>query len=342
MTFKEKATALFWIFLFAVVLLQLSASPVIPIAAAVTFAACLVVTFWGYVRIISQSGVKQFLANAPIALWLIAIVVLSSAVAIVLLLEAYVIMKLTMATPVMDSVAEESVANLFGFLMLSVLITVLNYAFEKYKDYLGQEKELEVLKRKALEMEISLLRNQLSPHFTFNILNNLQVLIRKDKNEALHLLERYSNILRYYVYESQKEKIGIEQEVAFLKEYFDLEVSRHVAGLEVSCSWNLEESDFRIVPFVLSTFVENAFKHTLPNHANEYFIRQSCHVNEAGGLVFEIVNTFDENEVSDKPKGVGLEHVQGRLALAYPGRYSLIRSAENGRYSVRLELKLDR
>lgn len=342
MTFKDKATAIFWIFLFAVVLLQLSASPVIPVAAAVTFAACLVATFFGYVRIISQSRVKKFLASAPIVIWLIAIVALSTAVAFTLLLEAYVIMKLTLAAPVIASVAEESAANLFGFLMLSVLITVLNYAFEKYKDYLEQEKELEVLKRKALEMEISLLRNQLSPHFTFNILNNLQVLIRKDKNEALQLLERYSKILRYYVYESQKEKIGLEQEVSFLKEYFDLELSRHVAGLEISCSWNLEERDFRIVPFVLSTFVENAFKHTLPNHANEYFIRQSCHINEFGALVFEIVNTFDENENSGKPKGVGLKHVEGRLALAYPGRHRLIRSAANGRYSVRLELNLDR
>lgn len=341
-TFKNKITGIFWVFLFLAILLQLSASQVIPLTGAALFALCMVFTFLLYVRIISTERAKRFLSNANILIWIIAMAALSAVVAAVLAIEGYVIMKATMSTATMESVMEESTANFIGFFMISALISVLNYSFEKYKDYLEQERELEKLKRKALEMELSLLRNQLSPHFTFNILNNLQFLIRKDKEEALRLLERYSKILRYYVYESQKKLILLSEEIAFLKEYFDLEISRHVAELQISCDWNVPENDLRIVPFVLSTFVENAFKHVLPNHVNDYYIRQSCSLDHHDNLIFKITNTFDEEVMATSTKGLGLKHVEERLALAYPGRYRLVIQAEKELFIVRLELKLER
>jgi LytS/YehU family sensor histidine kinase len=248
--------------------------------------------------------------------------------------------QLTVPDDVAGLVMDDWQSVFFGLFMASVFISGLNYLFEKYKDYLVQEKELEVLKRKSLELEISLLRSQLSPHFTFNILNNLQFLIRKDKDEALRLLERYSKVLRYYVYESQKERIPLEQEVAFLKEYFDLEIDRHVADLQISCDWSIPSSNVHIAPFILSTFVENAFKHVLPNSANAYFIRQWCALSAAGDLVFEIANTFDASEQDGRPSGMGLKHVQERLALAYPGRYHLTLTHENELFVARIELKL--
>jgi LytS/YehU family sensor histidine kinase len=341
MAFKDKIAWFFWGFLFLVILLQLAASGELPFITVLSFTVCLVFTLQVYLKYISRERVRHFLSGLNTILLVGVMSLFCLAVTLILAAEGYAIIKLTMSDAANKMIADSS-SSIFGLYMLSALISGMDYLFEKYKDSLEQEKELETLKRKSLEMEISLLRNQLSPHFTFNILNNLQFLIRKDKDEALHLLSRYSKILRYYVYESQKKLIPLDQEITFLKEYFDLEISRHVAELKISSEWNIPENDLRIVPFVLSTFVENAFKHVLPNQANEYFIRQSCFLNEHGDLIFEITNTFDEGVIATKPKGVGLKHVEERLALAYSDRYQLILKEKKELFSARLELKLEK
>lgn len=319
---------------------QLLSNKGIPFIAASGYAACLVITFRVYLQYTSMKNVKIFLARLNVVAMLAVITAFCVGITLVLMAEGYGIVKLTVPDNDVGIVMEDWQSVFFGLFMASVFITGLNYSFEKNKDYLVQEKELEMVKRKSLEMELSLLRTQLSPHFTFNILNNLQFLIRKDKDEALRLLERYSKVLRYYVYESQKETIPLDQEVVFLKEYFDLEIDRHVADLQISCHWSIPSNSIHIAPFILSALVENAFKHVLPNSTNAYFIRQSCELSEQGDLVFEIVNTFDESEMANKKRGVGLKHVQERLALAYPGRYQLTLRDENELYVARIELKL--
>jgi two-component system, LytTR family, sensor kinase len=339
-TSGNKLTWFFWIFLFLTVMFQLLANKGIPFVTASGYAACLVITFRVYLQYTSVKTVKAFLTRLNVVAMMAVITAFCVGITLVLMAEGYGLLKITVPDDVVETVMEDWRSVFFGLFMASVFITGLNYSFEKYKDYLVQEKELEMFKRKSLEMELSLLRSQLSPHFTFNILNNLQFLIRKDKDDALRLLERYSKVLRYYVYESQKESIPLEQEIAFLQEYFDLEIDRHVADLQISCNWNIPPNSIHITPFILSAFVENAFKHVLPDKTNAYFIRQSCELSEQGELVFEIANTFDESETASKKRGVGLKHVQERLALAYPGRYQLTLSDGDELYVARIQLKL--
>ena len=338
MGFKNKLVRSFWVFLFFAVLLQLSANDEIPFISALICTLCVVFTFRIYFKFLSQKKVLSFLSGLN-SLFLSAVIVgFSFIVAMALSVQGYVVIKMTMNAAAAKEILDDGVAGFFGLFTISGCMSGLIYLFEKYRASLEQEKELETLKHKSLEMEISLLRNQLSPHFTFNILNNLQFLIRKDKEEALHLLSVYSKILRYYVYESQRKSIALDHEIAFLKEYFDLELNRHVDQLKITCEWNIPENNFQIVPFILSAFVENAFKHVLPNQANEYFIKQSCSLDEQGSLVFEIVNSFDESVAAGKKRGIGLKHVEARLNLAYGQRHILNLEEKNGLFSVRLEL----
>jgi two-component system, LytTR family, sensor kinase len=337
MGFKNKLVRSFWVFLFMAVFLQLGAEDEVPLITALICAVCVVLTFRIYFQFLTQQSVLNFLSGLNSLLLSAAIIGFSFVVALLLSVEGYTIIKLTMSETAGKSITDSGGA-FFGLFTISGCMSGLIYLFEKYRASLEQEKELETLKHKSLEMEISLLRNQLSPHFTFNILNNLQFLIRKDTEGALHLLSVYSKILRYYVYESQRKLIALDHEIAFLKEYFDLEFNRHVEQLEITCEWNIPENDFQIVPFILSTFVENAFKHVLPNQANEYFIRQSCTLNEQGSLVFEIVNSYDESVAAGKTRGIGLKHVEARLNLAYNNRHHLNIEEKNGVFSVRVEL----
>lgn len=338
MGFKNKLVGFFWVFLFFAVLLQLSADDVIPFITALICAVCVVLTFRIYFHFLTQKSVLHFLSGLNSLLLYVVIIGFSFVIALVLSLQGYVIIKMTMQPAGAKEILDDGIAGFFGLVTISGCMTGLIYLFEKYRTSLEQEKELEKLKHKSLEMEISLLRNQLSPHFTFNILNNLQFLIRKDKDAALHLLSVYSKILRYYVYESQRTSIALDHEIAFLKEYFDLEYNRHIDQLDITCAWNIPGNNFQIVPFILSAFVENAFKHVLPNQANEYFIKLSCSLDEQGSLVFEIINSFDESVAATKTRGVGLTHVEARLNLAYKGRHRLQLEEKNGLFSVRLEL----
>ena len=338
MGFKNKLVGSFWVFLFCAVLLQLASNDGMPFITALICAVCVVFTFRIYFKFLSQKSVLNFLSGLNSLFLSAVIVAFSCVVAFILSVQGYVIIKMTASQTVAKEITDAGVASFFGLFTISGCMSGLIYLFEKYRASLEQEKELETLKHKSLEMEISLLRNQLSPHFTFNILNNLQFLIRKDKEEALHLLSVYSKILRYYVYESQRKSIALNHEISFLKEYFDLELNRHVDQLEITCNWDIPENNFQIVPFILSAFVENAFKHVLPNQANEYFIKQSCSLDERGNLIFEIVNSFDESVAASKTRGVGLKHVEARLHLAYNNRHLLKLEERNGLFSVRLEL----
>jgi LytS/YehU family sensor histidine kinase len=189
-------------------------------------------------------------------------------------------------------------------------------------------------------MEMHLLRNQLSPHFTFNVLNNLHFLIHKDKNEALQLLATYSKLLRYYAYESRKKTIALSQEVAFLHAYFNLQLKQRAAELQVVFDQVSFDTPFCIAPFLLATFVENAFKHVLPNTAGEYYVRHSQKLTPDGQLTFELRNTCQEAPPLGEYNGLGLKHVQESLALAYPGRHRLALQQEEGLFSVKLEVKL--
>lgn len=330
----------FWLFLLLVVVLQLSANKAMPFLSALLYAVGIVLSIRAYTQMLSGSRVAASSFRMNTLLLLVAMVLLSTAMALILWLAGYVVIKLTVTDEVASILLEDWPSLFFGLFIFVVLVTGLNYSFHRYKRFLEQEKELETIKRKTLEMEISMLRNQLSPHFTFNVLNNLQFLIIKDQHEALAMLSRYSRILRYYVYESQKEYISLDREVAFLKEYFDLEINRHVSDLVISCDWNIPENNFKIVPFIISTFVENAFKHVLPNRHEAYFIKQTCRVDQAGKLVFEITNTFDEAARANRPNGVGLQHAQERLKLVYAGDFRLSVQDEDEIFSVQLELIL--
>lgn len=226
---------------------------------------------------------------------------------------------------------------------LSSFVCCLHYLFGKYQLALEQEKELEVLQRQALEMEMHLLRHQFSPHFTFNVLNNLHFLIYKDQQEALHLLATYSKLLRYYAYESRRKTIPLRREAAFLQAYFELQLKQRGAELQLGFDTTgpAAADRFCIAPFVLATFVENAFKHVRPNEAGAYYIRQTQQLTPAGQLTFELLNTCPaEAAPPGEYGGLGLQHARQTLALAYPGAHQLAVRREAGVFSVHLELAL--
>jgi two-component system, LytTR family, sensor kinase len=200
------------------------------------------------------------------------------------------------------------------------------------------QKENEALR---LEMELKLLRFQISPHFLFNILTSLVSLARKKSDHLETSLLMLSGLMRYMLYGADK-KISLQQELEYLESYIALQKLRF--GRDVIIVFNYElpnkEINYTIEPMLLIPFIENAFKHGT-GYQDQPFINISFMVKE-DVLVFQVKNKFD-NETDtnkDESSGIGLSNTRSRLALLYPGRHDLAIHTDNNLFSINLTLKL--
>jgi LytS/YehU family sensor histidine kinase len=268
-------------------------------------------------------------------------ILISIPIAGVLTSFGFLVFHLFLPANTVSVLAEDPLNLFFGMLSFIVLFSGANFGLELLKHKTETERQKQELKNEILEMEIDHLRTQLSPHFTFNILNNLQFLIRKDKDEALELLSRYSSILRYYVYESKNKRIQLNSEISFLKHYFQLEKGRSGEDLQLDFNCNIPQNELMIIPFVLSTFVENAFKHVAVSPQGKYFIAINIYLDN-NLLVINIRNSFNAGVSNSKKGGVGLENAKKRLGLSYPDNYCLNITQEDEWFGVELRLNLEK
>ena len=128
------------------------------------------------------------------------------------------------------------------------------------------------LHKKLVDSQLQILQAQINPHFMFNVLNQIHVLMQRDTELASDLLLKYSDILRYQLYKGKREVISIEEEVEFLKNFIDIEKTRWKNKLNVDCTWEIENGRLEFPPLLLITFVENAFKHVLSSSSEKGYI----------------------------------------------------------------------
>ena len=202
-------------------------------------------------------------------------------------------------------------------------------------DQLAKEKENENLKT-----ELSLLRSQVSPHFMFNVLNNMVALARKQSDQLEPSLIKLSSLMRYMLYETDGEKVSLEKEMDYLQSYIDLQRQRYGKNLQINVNFRESDSAYEIEPMLLIPFVENAFKHGTGFIENPQ-IDISLQV-ENKTLKFDVKNRFqaDSVEIKDKTSGIGLTNVQRRLQLLYGKNHQLSIDKNDGWFTTSLQLKL--
>lgn len=197
------------------------------------------------------------------------------------------------------------------------------------------------LEREQLKTELAFLKAQLNPHFMFNALNSIYVLIDIDKKHASDTLLRFSDLLRYQLYEGKSDKIPLTREVKFIKDFISIEKMRlnnEDVKLDFTVSDNIDY--FRISPFILIPFIENAFKHISLNEKRNNHIKIQIEV-QNNLLNMRVENTYDEDRLEHSEKkrtGIGLVNVQRRLNLLYPDKHELHTVKQDGIYKVHLKL----
>src|SRR5690606_30890802 len=106
--------------------------------------------------------------------------------------------------------------------------------------------------------------------------------------------------------------------IAIIKTYLELEKDRLKDEAQVDVDISIEPNDLKIAPFILSTFVENAFKHISTKHK---WVSVSIQY-KGNKLYMNVKNNYDD-KINEEPKGIGLEQVKKRLQLIYPNKYVL-------------------
>jgi sensor histidine kinase YesM len=200
----------------------------------------------------------------------------------------------------------------------------------------------QVLEREKLETELKFLRNQFNPHFLFNTINSIFFLIHKNPGMASDSLAKFSDLLRYQLYECNDKEIPLARELAYMENFVELEKLRQNANVSVDLDVRRTPGQDRaIAPFVLITFVENAFKHVSRSTDSPNWIKIGLgQVDDQ--LDFVVSNSTAPGTHSEVIHygGIGLANVRRRLDLLYPGAYDLFIHSSDCRFDVRLQLKL--
>ena len=221
------------------------------------------------------------------------------------------------------------------------LLVSTGAAFKLLLDYARAQRQIaEIIKEKS-QAELNFLKSQINPHFVFNTLNSIYFLIDKKNTTARNVLHKFSDMLRFQLYQLNGEKITIEQEIGYLKDYVDLQQLRQ-EQCTVEFNTSEEVKNFLIEPLLLIPFVENSFKHL--SHSSNKDNQITISIEKTNGIMqFYISNTTDAKTKINKPDngGIGLANVQRRLQLLYPGKHQLSVTEKDNCFTVQLELKVD-
>lgn len=204
----------------------------------------------------------------------------------------------------------------FALLML-FMSGFIKIALEWFKS----EKQKEALKVANLNAELKFLKSQINPHFLFNSLNTIYSLAHRRSPETEHALVKLSTILRYMIYQSNGDKVMLENELRYLQDYIDIQRLRMARNIPVEFKVEGDPSGLEIAPMLLIPFVENAFKHGI-SYTESAFINITLDIGKNGTLHLIVRNSLFKQRVSEKG-GVGLNNVLKRLSLLYTDAHTI-------------------
>ncbi len=195
------------------------------------------------------------------------------------------------------------------------------------------------LQKVNLEAQLQMLQSQINPHFMFNVLNHIHVLMQKNVDLASDLLLQYSDLLRFQLYKGKCDKIRLEEEVLFLKNFVEIEKLRWGEKLRVDCNWIVANRNFEIPPLLLIPFIENAFKYASRTIGEQGFVKIELR-QENSEFSFEIANSKStiNSRKNTEASGIGLENTRKRLNLLFGENYHLKIEDEEDNYHLKLEI----
>ncbi len=241
----------------------------------------------------------------------------------------------------MPQMPREAWSGFFAGLVVFVLLNVVTItAAVGIRHYLRNRKMKQQLKderAKNTEAELAWLKNQINPHFLFNTLNNISSLTQIDADAAQDAIAQLSDLLRYAMYETNKQMVPLSGEIEFMRNYIGLMQLRCNEKTVVNTQFSIENAQQEVAPLLFISLVENAFKHGVSSsRPSSIDISLSEH---DGVLSFVCDNTnYPKSDEDRSGSGIGLENTRRRLQLIYGERYTWEQSLENDIYHIKINI----
>jgi sensor histidine kinase YesM len=230
-----------------------------------------------------------------------------------------------------ENYADQEKDTAILLLVIPIPMLILLWIFEQWK-------WLKSLKDGKAKAELELLKTQVNPHFFFNTLNNLYALTVKHSDKAPEVVLKLSDMMRYTIYEGKKDKVALNDEVEYLKNYIDLHKIRYHKKVDIQFTDNVMDND-AVAPLLFIILLENALKHGVESLSDSAYIKMSL-TSKDQEILFTLENNFDPAEISEE-KGIGLENLKRRLDLIYPKKHELTISEKDNVFKVDLKIKTE-
>jgi sensor histidine kinase YesM len=222
-----------------------------------------------------------------------------------------------------------TVENYPVFFLFGITVFVLSFVFRMAINYFIIKRASEEALLQRSQFELKLLRAQIQPHFLFNTLNNMYYEAYMDSPRTALLIERLSEIMRYFVDQSTQETVPLATEVLFLDNYIALEKVRIRPEPEIEFEKQYD-AGIPIPPMLLMTFVENIFKHGIDKISGCNKVAISL-IQQNGYLYFKTRNTINRHAEQATPDGLGLTNLRKRLSILYGGKFDM-NTLDDGEY----------
>ena len=212
-------------------------------------------------------------------------------------------------------------------------VLAFGYSLEIYHRYKNEELRSAQLEARLIETELKALREQLRPHFLFNTMNTIAVLVREGKNDAaVTLIARLSSLLRMSLDNTRVHEVTLRQEMDFLELYIDIQRVRFSDRLQVEIAIEPAAMEARIPNLILQPLVENAILHGIAPKSGPGRVTVSGRVAD-GQLHLEVSDDGPGlGDSSTRAKeGIGLSNTRERLAKIYGAHGHLSLRSETGR-----------
>lgn len=217
--------------------------------------------------------------------------------------------------------------------LIGLFLVGFNATLNFTSRWFTREQERKELSKENLQSQLSALRQQVSPHFFMNTLNNIHALIDYNQPAAKESILRLSELMRYLLYDTDRETVPLKREVEFLKSYIDLMKLRLTEKVELRVKLPDKFKEVYVPPFLLLPFVENAFKYgILPEGSSSIEIHIELLDDQ---LHFTCMNTkFPNFGKKSGPSGIGIANARKRLELIFGDAYTLVIRDINDTFEV--------
>ena len=232
-----------------------------------------------------------------------------------------------------------SYGDILKFFLVFLVITTLLHLSKEWFELNETRQRMILLEKEKIDAEMKALSNQVNPHFLFNSLNVLYSLAIKNAKETPDAIIKLSDILRYVIYESNRETVELWSEINLINNFIELQQFRISSDAQVEFTREVENEKLPITPMLLLPLVENSYKHGIKGDLGMTFIKMKL-IQKGNEIEFVIENNKGQSGEPDENQsgGVGLKNIRSRLELIYPKSHTF--EIEDGEKSFIVKLRV--